>query len=308
MTSSLISSISNTTYTTSKKTRYHTFEQSQQSSASHNFSLQHLIHIDSLHFVDYKIDSDEYDDINKNSRSEMIMIDIAHQSFRNFNSMFSQNNLMHEAHEFILNQRLRYDDEHRASLKDRSILSDDLEDEEYSSVAAVHFQNISIFMNQAVTITTEIFNFHSHVAMKDVFVILNSLSYIHNETSFIDTQSQENVFDFIEYYTEENSFSNSLSQQQSMRNTNFNASSHQCENSNLDTQSQENVFDSIEYYTEENLFSNFLSQQQSMKNTNFDALSHQCENSNLDIQFQEDVFNSIEYYTEENSFSNLLSQ
>jgi len=120
----LISLTSAATHATSQETQYHSLEQSQQSSASRDPSLKHiLIHRNSSHFFDYKVSSDGCDDTNTNSTSGMTTKSITHQSFSHPDSVpYSRSNFMQGAYESILSQCLRYDDQCRASLRDAPIL------------------------------------------------------------------------------------------------------------------------------------------------------------------------------------------
>lgn len=62
-----------------KKTQYYLFEQSQQSLASRNLSLKHiLIHTNPSHFFGYKINFDECEDTNTNSTSGITTNNITH--------------------------------------------------------------------------------------------------------------------------------------------------------------------------------------------------------------------------------------
>ncbi len=247
------------THATSQETQYHPPQQSQQSSASRDPSLKHiLIHRNPPHSSGYKVSSGGCECTNTTSRDEMAMSNTAHQSSSHLDPVsFSQSNPMQGAHGSILSQRLQYDGEYRTHSRDRPIPEPgNLEGEGYNSVAAVQlFQNApTTVMDQAVTTTAETFNSHSHAAMGDASMVLNPPSYVHNRIPSIGTQSQEDVFDPTEYYTGGNPTFNTLPQQKLMGNTGFDASSHQRqENPNFGTQSQEDVFDPTEYYTGGNL-------------------------------------------------------
>ena len=76
-----MSLISDATHIISEETRYHSFEQSQQSSASRDFSLKHiLIHTNPSRSFGYKVSSGGCDGTNTNSTSGITTDGTFHQS------------------------------------------------------------------------------------------------------------------------------------------------------------------------------------------------------------------------------------
>lgn len=112
------------THATSQETRYHPPEQSQQSSASRDPSLKHiLIHRNPPHSSGYKVSSGGCDGTNTNSTGGMTTEGTTHQSFSHPDPVpYSRSNPMQGAHESILSQCLRYDGQCRAPLTDAPIL------------------------------------------------------------------------------------------------------------------------------------------------------------------------------------------
>jgi len=94
-------------HTTPEETQYHPPEQSQQSSASRDPSLKHiLIHTNPPHSFGYKVSSGGCDGTNTNSTSGMTTDGTTHQSFSHVS--FSQSNPMQGAPGSILSQDLQY--------------------------------------------------------------------------------------------------------------------------------------------------------------------------------------------------------
>ena len=80
MTPSSVPPTSVATHATSQETRYHPPEQSQQSSASRDPSLKHILIPNPPHSFGYKVNSGGCDSINTNSTSGMTMDGTFHQS------------------------------------------------------------------------------------------------------------------------------------------------------------------------------------------------------------------------------------
>jgi len=100
------------THATSQETQYHPPEQSQQSSASRDPSLKHiLIHTSPPHSFGYKVSSGVCDGTNTNSTSGRTTNDTTHQTFSQVS--FLQSNLTQGAPGSILSQDLQYSNQLR---------------------------------------------------------------------------------------------------------------------------------------------------------------------------------------------------